>query len=76
MPEASLLEQGRRSFDRQAWAEAFARLSAADRDSPLAATDLELLATAARLIGRDGVASELLTRPRRPGGAGPGTAAR
>ena len=58
----SALEGGRRSFDRQAWAEAYAQLSAADRESPLAPADLDRLATAARLAGHDEVASELLAR--------------
>ena len=47
------LEQGRRSFAEQAWADAHAQLSAADRLDPLEAEDLERLATAAYLVGRD-----------------------
>jgi DNA-binding NarL/FixJ family response regulator len=62
MRQANSLEQGRKSFGRQAWAEAFAQLSSADHESPLAPADLDLLATAARLTGRDEVAAELLTR--------------
>jgi DNA-binding CsgD family transcriptional regulator len=50
---AAALERGRESFARRAWADAFAQLSAADRASPLAAEDLERLATAAYLIGRE-----------------------
>ncbi|WP_370619490.1 LuxR C-terminal-related transcriptional regulator [Mumia qirimensis] len=49
---------GRVMFDRRAWAGAFAALSMADREAPLAPDDLELLAMAAYLVGRfdDGVA--------------------
>lgn len=50
---AAQLQQGRRAYRRQAWDEAHACLSAADRAEPLAAADLELLATAAYLVGRE-----------------------
>jgi DNA-binding NarL/FixJ family response regulator len=50
---AAALERGRECFERRAWAEAFAQLSAADREAPLPAEDLERLATAAYLIGRE-----------------------
>ena len=53
MTAADALARGRESFGRQAWADAFAQLSAADRESPLEAEDLERLATAAYLLGRD-----------------------
>jgi DNA-binding NarL/FixJ family response regulator len=53
MTAAHLLERGREAYGRQAWADAFAQLSAADRQSALEAEDLEQLATAAYLIGRD-----------------------
>jgi DNA-binding CsgD family transcriptional regulator/tetratricopeptide (TPR) repeat protein len=53
MTTADTLDRGRESFGRRAWADAFAQLSAADRESPLTAEDLERLATAAYLIGRD-----------------------
>jgi tetratricopeptide (TPR) repeat protein len=53
MTAADTLDRGRESFERRAWADAFAQLSAADRESPLEAEDLERLATAAYLIGRD-----------------------
>ena len=45
--------RGRECFDRRQWADAFAELSAADREAPLEPEDLERLATAAYLIGRD-----------------------
>jgi DNA-binding CsgD family transcriptional regulator len=44
---------GRESFDRRQWADAFAELSAADREAGLEPEDLERLATAAYLLGRD-----------------------
>jgi DNA-binding NarL/FixJ family response regulator len=53
MTAADTLDRGRESFGRRAWADAFAQLSAADRESPLTAEDLERLATAAYLVGRD-----------------------
>jgi ATP/maltotriose-dependent transcriptional regulator MalT len=47
------LQRDREAFARQAWAEAFAELTAADEASPLEPEDLQRLATVARLIGRD-----------------------
>jgi DNA-binding CsgD family transcriptional regulator len=44
---------GREAFARRAWGEAFDALDAADRRDPLDLDDLERLATAAYLIGRD-----------------------
>jgi DNA-binding CsgD family transcriptional regulator len=46
------LERGRTSFERRAWLDAYTALSAADQVEPLEAPDLDLLATAASLIGR------------------------
>lgn len=57
--------RGRACFDRRAWADAFAELSAADRQSPLEPDDLECLATAAYLIGRDEESIELWERAHR-----------
>jgi DNA-binding CsgD family transcriptional regulator len=53
MTTANALDRGRGSFGRRAWADAYAELSAADREAPLEATDLERLAVAAFLMGRD-----------------------
>jgi DNA-binding CsgD family transcriptional regulator len=53
MTTAGTLDQGRESFGRQAWADAYAQLSAADQQAPLAPEDLQRLATAAYLLGRD-----------------------
>ena len=49
----SCVEVGREAFARRAWGEAFTQLSVADADAALAVDDLERLATAAYLIGRD-----------------------
>jgi hypothetical protein len=46
------LARGREAAERLAWADAYAALSLADQSSSLAAEDLELLATAAYLLGR------------------------
>ncbi|HEX5617860.1 MAG TPA: LuxR C-terminal-related transcriptional regulator [Solirubrobacteraceae bacterium] len=56
------LEQGRRSYAAQAWGEAHRRLSGADRAAPLAAEDLERLATAAYMLGREDEYLQVLER--------------
>lgn len=53
MATADALDRGRDSFGRHAWADAYAELAAADREAPLGLADLELLASAAFLLGRD-----------------------
>jgi DNA-binding NarL/FixJ family response regulator len=53
MRTTEILDQGRVAFDRSVWGEAFARLSAANRDTDLAPDDLERLAVAAHLVGED-----------------------
>ena len=40
MTAAEALDRGRESLGRRAWADAYAQLSAADRESPLEAEDL------------------------------------
>jgi DNA-binding CsgD family transcriptional regulator len=62
MTRADTLDECRESFRRRAWAVAYAGLSAADRESPLEPPDLELLVTAAYLVGRDEEASKLSAR--------------
>lgn len=47
------VESGRAAFSRRAWSDAFQQLLEADRSAPLEANDLETLATAAYLVGRD-----------------------
>jgi DNA-binding CsgD family transcriptional regulator len=59
---SQLLDKGREAFLHRDWADAHASLSAADEVSPLQAEDLELLVTAAYLIGRDDEADELGAR--------------
>ena len=53
MSDAQALERGRERFARKAWAESYRLLQAADRDVPLEPEDLERLAIAAYLVGRD-----------------------
>jgi ATP/maltotriose-dependent transcriptional regulator MalT len=48
-----VLEKARESYRRRDWHEAWRALSVADRQAPLAGADLELLAMAAYLLGRD-----------------------
>jgi DNA-binding CsgD family transcriptional regulator len=48
-----LVERGRRSSFARAWSDAHLALSSADGQAPLAGADLELLATAAYMLGRD-----------------------
>ena len=62
MTAAESLARGRESFGRRAWADAFAGLSAADRETRLEPEDLERLATAAYLLGRDDDSAELWER--------------
>ena len=56
------LEHARDSFGRQAWGDAHAWLSAADRETPLGIEDLERLAIAALLVGRDAEGAEVWAR--------------
>jgi len=65
MTAPDALEQGRASFAQHQWTDAHARLSAADQDTPLEPEDLERLATASSLIGRDSDTAELWTRAHR-----------
>jgi DNA-binding CsgD family transcriptional regulator len=62
MTAAEPLERGREAYRRRAWADAYSRLSAADRVCPLEAEDLERLATVAYLIGKDDDSVDLGTR--------------
>jgi DNA-binding CsgD family transcriptional regulator len=56
------LKQGRGSYQRRAWGDAYRALSVADQRTPLGVDDLELLATSAYLIGRDRDFLEFLDR--------------
>lgn len=62
MATASLLDQGRDAFARKAWGEAYAQLQSAGREAPLPPEDLERLAMAAHLLGRDGESGDLLAQ--------------
>ena len=62
MGMAGALERGRESFRRRAWGDAYAQLSAADRDAPLELDDLERLAAAAYLAGEDVVSTDAWVR--------------
>ena len=66
MPETGLaagaLATGREAFAREQWADAYARLTEADRGQPLGIDDLELAAMAAYLVGHDEASVELQTR--------------
>ncbi len=52
------VERARGSFERRLWTSAFAELAAADREGELAAEDLERLAIAAYMVGRDDACEE------------------
>lgn len=59
------LDRGRASFRQQSWSAAYSELAAADHESPLPLDDLELLAVAAYLLGRDDEGAKLLVRAHR-----------
>jgi hypothetical protein len=59
---AGPLERGRLSFARQSWGDAFAQLSSADEVSSLEVDDLERLAVAAYLVGKDNDSADVWTR--------------
>jgi hypothetical protein len=61
MTAGGSLDRARGVFARQAWGEAYAQLSAAGRDAALAPEDLERLAIAAHLVGRDAEATEAVS---------------
>jgi hypothetical protein len=65
MTGAGALALGHEFFERQAWADAYAQLAAADREEPLALEDLERLATAAYLAGRDSACVSVWARAHR-----------
>jgi DNA-binding CsgD family transcriptional regulator len=62
MPTADNLNRGQDAFRGRAWTEAYVLLAAADRDEPLQPDDLERLATAAYLIGKDAESVAIWTR--------------
>jgi len=62
---ALVLDRGRDAHARRAWSQAVALLSAADDAAPLEALDLERLAEAAYLVGRDKSSEEAWARAHR-----------
>lgn len=62
MDTADNLNRGRDAFLRQRWTDAYGLLTTANRDEPLEPTDLERLATAAYLLGKDAESAEIWTR--------------
>jgi DNA-binding CsgD family transcriptional regulator len=56
------LLSGRKAFAQREWKEAYLWLSAADAEAPLAGRDLEMMATAAYLIGNDEASETTWTR--------------
>jgi DNA-binding CsgD family transcriptional regulator len=61
----SHLQRGREAYEHRLWAEAYTALTAADRETPLSPDDLERLAMAARLIGKEAQGADLLGRAHR-----------
>ena len=53
MTDLATLRRGRMSFEQRAWSDSHRLLTAADRDGALEPEDLERVATAAYLLGRD-----------------------
>src|SRR5512145_36587 len=53
MTDLARLRRGRKSFEQRAWSDSHRLLTAADRDGALEPEDLERVATAAYLLGRD-----------------------
>jgi DNA-binding CsgD family transcriptional regulator/tetratricopeptide (TPR) repeat protein len=62
MTEPQALERGREAFDRKAWAESCRLLQAAEQQAPLEPEDLERLAMAAYLMGRDDESESTMAR--------------
>ena len=62
MATEGALDQGRDAFGRRAWRDAYVQLSAADHETSLESEDLERLATAAYLIGKDADSVDIWTR--------------
>jgi DNA-binding CsgD family transcriptional regulator len=53
MTDLAILRRGRKSFEQRAWSDSHRLLTAADRDGALEPEDLERVATASYLLGRD-----------------------
>jgi DNA-binding CsgD family transcriptional regulator len=71
------LERARAAFGRQAWGDAYTHLLAADREAALEPEDLERLAIASHLVGRDAESADAWARAHHAfldRGAAPGAA--
>jgi ATP/maltotriose-dependent transcriptional regulator MalT len=62
MTNAQALERGREAFQRKAWAESYRLLQAAEREAALEPEDLERLAMAGYLMGRDDESESAMSR--------------
>lgn len=62
MPRAQALELGREALRKHAWAAAYLHLSAAESQAPLHPIDLEGLAMATHLLGKEAETEEILAR--------------
>ena len=62
MTATAALDHGRAAFERQAWGNAYQQLAAADREAALEPEDLERLAIAAHLVGRDAESTDVWAR--------------
>jgi hypothetical protein len=62
MTTSDALDRARESYGRKAWSDAYAQFTAADQESPLEPADLERLATAAYLLGRDDDSADIWAR--------------
>ena len=60
--EMNSLEQGRQCYQRRKWGDAYDAFLSADQATPLGVDDLDCLATAAYLTGRDGDFQHILDR--------------
>ena len=56
------IDEGREHYRRRAWGDAYAQLSAADQQTPLEFDDLERLALAAYLVGKDQESADVWAR--------------
>jgi len=62
MSTGGALARGRAAFEREAWADAWRELTAAEAHAPLETDDLDRLATAAYLVGEDAASTEARAR--------------
>ena len=62
MTEQRTLQEGQIAFARRRWGDAYTKLTTADQEAPLEIDDLERLARAAYLTGRDEECEQLLAR--------------